>query len=58
MKIVKIVKIEAAGSIMVKTYGSRFPPFLNLDKVIISFDKLNNTDLFPSIHGVYIVHLS
>ena len=39
---------------MVKTYESRFPPSPNLDKVTVSFDKLNNTDLFLQIHGVYI----
>ena len=28
---------------MVKAYESRFPPSFNLDKVTVSFDKLNNT---------------
>ena len=28
---------------MVKNYESRFPPSPNLDKVIVSFDKLINT---------------
>ena len=35
---------------MVKTYESRFPPSPDLDKVTVSFEKLNNTDLFPSTH--------
>ena len=30
---------------MVKTYKSRFPPSPNLDKVTVSFDKFDNTDL-------------
>ena len=42
---------------MVKTYESKFPPSPNLDKVTVSFDKLNNTDLFLQIHGDYIVHM-
>ena len=29
-----------------------------LDKITVSFDKLNNTDLFPSRHGVYMVNTS
>ena len=33
---------------MVRTCGSRIPPSPNIDKVIVSFDKLNNTDFFPS----------
>ena len=41
---------------MVKTCESWIPPSPNLDKVRISFYKLKNTDVFPSIHGVYIVH--
>ena len=41
---------------MVKTYESRFPPSPNLDKVTVSFDKLNNSDLFLQIHGLYIAH--
>ena len=40
---------------MVKTYESRFPPSPNLDKVTLTFDKLNNTDLFLQIQEVYIV---
>ena len=43
---------------MVTTYESRFPPSPNLDKVTRSFDKLNNTNLFHQIHGVYIVNTS
>ena len=39
---------------MVKTYESRIPPSTNLDKVTLSFDKLNNPDLFHQIHGVYL----
>ena len=31
---------------MVKTYKSRFPPSPNFDKVTVSFDMLNKTDLF------------
>ena len=38
---------------IVKTYESGFPPSHNLDKVTVSFDKLNNNDLFLQIHGVY-----
>ena len=41
---------------MVKTCESRLLPSPNLDKVTVSFDKLNNADLFLQIHGVYIVH--
>ena len=41
---------------MVKTYESRIPPSPNLDKVTVSFDKLNNTDSFLHIHRVDIVH--
>ena len=41
---------------MVNTYESRFPPSHNLNKVTVSFDKLNNTDLYLHLHGVYIVH--
>ena len=37
------------------TYESRIPPSPNLEKVTVSFDKLNNTDLFHQIFGVYIV---
>ena len=29
-----------------KTYESRFPSSSNFDKVPVSFDKLNNNDLF------------
>ena len=43
---------------MVKTCESWIPPSPNLDKVTVSFDKLNNTDLFPSRHGVYMVNTS
>ena len=35
---------------MVKACESRFPPSPNLEKVTVSFDKLNNTDLFLQIH--------
>ena len=35
---------------MVKTCESRIPSSPNLDKVKVSFDKLNNTDLFHQIH--------
>ena len=31
---------------MVKTFESCIPPSPNLDKVTVSFDKWNNTDLF------------
>ena len=41
---------------MVKTYGSRFSPSSNLEKVTIRFDKLIITDLFLQLNGVYIVH--
>ena len=41
---------------MVETCESWIPPSPNLDKVTVSFDKLNNTDIFHQIHGVYIVH--
>ena len=41
---------------MLKTYDSRFTPSPNLDKVTVSFDELNNTDLFLQIHRVYVVH--
>ena len=34
------------GRSMVKTYESEFPPSPNIDKVTVSFDKLNKTDLF------------
>ena len=40
---------------MVKTCESSIPLSPNLDKVNVSFDKLNNTDLFHQIHWVYIV---
>ena len=39
---------------MVKTYESRFPPSPNLDKVTVSFDKLNNSYFF--FKKVYMVH--
>ena len=42
---------------MVKTYESRILHAPNLDKVAVSFDKLNITDLFHQIHEVYLVHL-
>ena len=41
---------------MVRTKESRFPPSPNVDKATVSFNKLNNTDLFLPIHGVYIVN--
>ena len=41
---------------MEKTYESRFPPSPNIDKVPVSFYKLNNTALFIQTHGLYIVH--
>ena len=41
---------------MVKTCESWIPPSPNLDKVKVSFDELNNTDLFSQLHAVYIVH--
>ena len=40
---------------MVKTYESRFPSSSDFDKVTISFGKLNYTDLFLQIHGIYIL---
>ena len=36
---------------MVKTYESSFPPSPNSDKISVSFDTLNNTDLFLQSHG-------
>ena len=39
---------------MVKTYESWIPPSPNLDKLPVSFDKLNNTDLFFSMQAAYI----
>ena len=42
---------------MVKTCGPEFHLLPNLDKVLISFDKLYNNDLFPSIHGVFIQNI-
>ena len=41
---------------MVKTCESGIPPSPNFDKVMVSFNKLKNTDLFPSIHGVHRVY--
>ena len=41
---------------MVKTIQSSFPSYPNFDRITVSFDKLNNTDLFHHIHWVYIVH--
>ena len=38
---------------MVKTYESWIPPSPTLDKVTVSFDKLNNTDLFISMQAAY-----
>ena len=42
---------------MVKTYKTRCPPSPNLDRVTVSFNKLNNIDLFLQIHGVYLFHI-
>ena len=42
---------------MVKTYEPRIPTSPNLDKVAVSFDKMNDTDLFLQMHKVYIVHI-
>ena len=42
---------------MVKTCESWIPSSPNLDKVTVTFDKLNNTDIFSSIHGVYLQYL-
>ena len=39
---------------MVKTYEFWIPPSLNLDKVTVSFDKLNNTDLFHQMQEAFI----
>ena len=36
-----------------KIYESGFPPSPNFDKVTVCFDKLNNTDLFLQILGVW-----
>ena len=44
------------GVQVVKT-SSEFHFLPDLDKVAVSFDKLNNTGLFHSIHGVYIQYL-
>ena len=41
---------------MVKIYESRFPPSPNIGKVTVSFDKLNNTDLFLQIHRVCLIY--
>ena len=41
---------------MVKTYEPRISPSSNLDKVTVSFDKLNNTNLFLQKQELYIVH--
>ena len=38
---------------MVQTYEFRFPPSPNLEKVTVTFDKLNNTDL--SSRGGFVV---
>ena len=45
-------------TVMVKTYLCRFQPSPNLDKVIISFDKLINTDLFLLIHVFFVFLIS
>ena len=37
---------------MVKTHGSSFPPSPNLDIITVSFDKLNNTDVFLQLDGL------
>ena len=36
---------------VVNTFKYSVPPFLNLDKIKVHFDKLNNTDLFLQSHG-------
>ena len=36
---------------MVMTFDNSFPPSPNLDKVTLSFDKLNNTDMFVFVKG-------
>ena len=41
---------------MVKTYESWIPPSPNLDKVTVTFDELNNTDLFHQMQAAYSVH--
>ena len=41
---------------MVKTYESWIPRSPNLDKVTVTFDKLNITDLFHQMQGAYSVH--
>ena len=43
-------------NIMLETIQSSFPPFPNFDILTESFDKLNSTDIFLQLHGVYIVH--
>ena len=37
-----------------KDFESWIPPSPNLDKVTVSFDKLNNTDLFHQMQAAYI----
>ena len=49
---------EQLNIYMVKTFESTFPPSPDADKVTVSFDKSNNTDLFLQINGVYIVHIN
>ena len=41
---------------MVKTYESWFSPSPNLYKVIRSFEKFDQTDLFLQMHVVYTPH--
>ena len=41
---------------MVKTVQSSFPASPNFDIVNESFVKLDNSDLFLQIYGLYIVH--
>ena len=41
---IKTSKIYKWDKYTVKIYESRFPPSPNLDKVTLSFDKLNDTD--------------
>ena len=40
---------QSGAKLMVKTYESGFPPSPNLDKVALSLDKLNNTDIFEPL---------
>ena len=41
---------------MVNTCESWIPPSPNLDKVTVSFDKLNNTNLFPTIQDLHKIY--